>query len=642
MIDKCKDNIIKWGHIRPFLNHKQFKFNTLDIETVNNELFMIGVIDNGNYNYTLDNFYDFFHEFLISSCRKNRHILTWSRYDITFIYKLLTSRLSPEEREKVNEKVGKISPLFTYKYLTLEITVVNIIKNCMIFDITDQYNKKKSVTIYNLKNLFVTNLETTAENYKIDTYSKMGEEYHIIDKERFFNDLEYQKGVIKSNYLDNSVLLDISRIFLENFHDITGYYPKTIFTAGSIARSFLLSYKDEFGDAGQLSFKTIFKNLDEETFDKLLDYSMKSYHGGKVEVYKIGYIEDGYIIDKNSAYPSYIKILPKIEPDVIYYGSDVNKLDNYFYAFIKCNITIDDPNFIHPIIVKSPTNKINVSPYGFLKDVIITKWEYDYLRNYNIPIDVIDFIAVGHNNDIKPYEKLITTLIEGRYNTDNKSKADLYKTIVNSLYGITYELTPIYDINNDGKIELIGYRAGDYFNPIIASYITAMTRTDLSNIDNHILSNGGELLFNMTDSIMYRGNITLDIFSETKVLGKYSIPEKIKNIYLLGTGRYEYIDSNNEFVVKNRGFVARKTDKGFYSEINLTKKITIPIEEFVTIFKSTTSMFNYDMMGHRVTTDYDIQPFNLGGKRFPKNTEINLNKEHTDTVPFHYCKSYYR
>lgn len=642
MIDKCKDNIIKWGHIRPFLNNKPYKFNTLDLETVDNELFLMGVIDEGNYNYTLDNFYNFFNDFLVSSCRKNRHILTWSRYDNTFIYKLLTSMLSPAEREKISERVGKINPLFTYKYLTLEITVVNIIKNCIIFDITDQYNKKKSVTIYNLKNLFVTNLETTAENYKINTYTKMGKEYHIINKESFYKDLEYQKGVIKSNYLDNSVLLDISRIFLENFHDITGFYPKTIFTSGSIARSFLLSYKDDFGDAGQLSFKNLFKNIDEYMYDKLLDYSMKSYHGGKVEVYKIGYIEDGYIIDKNSAYPSYLKMLPKIEPDVIYYGYNVKELNKYFYAFIRCNITIDDPNFIHPIIVKSPTNKINVSPYGYLKDIIITKWEYDYLRGYNIPVDVIDFIAVGHNNDIKPYEKLITTLIEGRYNTTNKSKADLYKTIVNSLYGITYELTPIYDINKDDKIELIGYRAGDYFNPIIASYITAMTRSDLSNIDNHILSNGGELIFNMTDSIMYRGSVTLDIFSKTKVLGKYSMPEKIKDIYLLGTGRYEYIDSNNKFIVKNRGFVAKKTDKGFYSQIKLTKEITIPIDEFVTIFKSNTSNYNFNMMGHIVQTDYIIQPFNLGGKRFPINTEINLNKEYTDTVPFHYCKSYYR
>ena len=47
------------------------------------------------------------------------------------------------------------------------------------------------------------------------------------------------------------------------------------------------------------------------------------------------------------------------------------------------------------------------------------------------------------------------------------------------------------------------------------------------------------------------------------------------------------------------------------------------------------------MLGHRVTTDYDIQPFNLGGKRFPINTEIDLNKDYTDTIPFHYSKSYY-
>ena len=95
------------------------------------------------------------------------------------------------------------------------------------------------------------------------------------------------------------------------------------------------------------------------------------------------------------------------------------------------------------------------------------------------------------------------------------------------MYGLTYELTPIYNINKDGKIVLIGYRAGDYFNPIIASYITGMTRSDLSNIDNHILQNGGELLFNMTDSIMYRGYYTR-YFSKTEVLGKYSILKKIK------------------------------------------------------------------------------------------------------------------
>ena len=47
--------------------------------------------------------------------------------------------------------------------------------------------------------------------------------------------------VIKSNELDNRVLLDISKIMLENFKNITGVYPKSIFTCGSLARSYLLA-----------------------------------------------------------------------------------------------------------------------------------------------------------------------------------------------------------------------------------------------------------------------------------------------------------------------------------------------------------------------------------------------------------------
>ena len=61
-----------------------------------------------------------------------------------------------------------------------------------------------------------------------------------------------------------------------------------------------------------------------------------------------------------------------------------------------------------------------------------------------------------------------------------------------------------------------GYRAGDFFNPVIASYITAFIRTYLSEVSYNIIKNGGEVYLNMTDSIIYNGEITLDIFSKEK------------------------------------------------------------------------------------------------------------------------------
>ena len=52
----------------------------------------------------------------------------------------------------------------------------------------------------------------------------------------------------------------------------------------------------------------------------------------------------------------------------------------------------------------------------------------------------------------------------------------MFKTIINSLYGITFELTDVYK-ESDDDIYWTGYRAGDFFNPChLAIYITAITK----------------------------------------------------------------------------------------------------------------------------------------------------------------------
>lgn len=630
--------ILTWGKIKPFFK-EFYRFNTIDIETIDNELFILGCTKKDKYYYYTDNFYNNFHDLLISSVRSNSDILTWSRYDNTHLLKLIFSNIPEDERDKVLQRIGKISPIYEYEYNGFIFTIQNVIKYSVVYKITDRKKKSKNVTIYNLKNLFTTDLENTAKNYEINWYSKLGEEYHIIDRKRFIYDKTYQKMVIKSNELDNKVLSAIAYALLENFRSITNVYPKTIFTAGSIARSFLMAFRDEFGDASQLSFKSIFKNINDDISNQLLDYAMRSYYGGKVEVYKIGYIKEGFMTDKNSAYPYALSLLPKLT-DRIVFDKDTENLKKYFYAFIKCNILIEDEQFNHPIIIKSPTGNINLSPYGYLKNVIITKIEYDYLIENNIKVDIIDYIAVEHEDEY-PYKKIVDLLIQGRYTTDKKAIADLYKTVVNCLYGITCELTPIYEEDENNVITLKGYRAGDFMNPIIASYITAIIRTDLSNIDNNIIKNGGELILNMTDSIFYNGNITLDIFSKTKILGKYSIPQKLKNIYVLGTGRYQYEDyETGIFTVKNRGFTAIRKTKGFYNEIRLTETIKIPTSIFVTIFKSTTEKYDFNSLGNITEEEYTIQPFNLGGKRIIKNKNIDLNKEYTTTSPLYLDKYY--
>src|SRR5690606_14467752 len=133
-----------------------------------------------------------------------------------------------------------------------------------------------------------------------------------------------------------------------------------------------------------------------------------------------------------------------------------------------------------------------------------------------------------------------------------------------SLYGITYELTPIYELT-DNDIEKTGLRAGDFFNPVIASYITAKTRCLLSSASMAIIENGGEIYLHMTDSIIYNGELPKCYYRNNKVLGFFDKPKNIENVIILGAGRYEYT-SNGRYTIKNRGFNISEKTSSFYSK----------------------------------------------------------------------------
>lgn len=627
---KLASEIIKWGVIKPFFD-KSYSFNSIDVETVDNELFIFGYTLNGKYYYSEDKFYDVFHYLLLESIRNKRDILTWSRYDNTHILKMLLSKIENEEKiYKILRRVGKVSPVYAYKYKNYDITLNDIIKDSFIFTISDNKNKPRRITIYNLKNLYQDGLEKVAKNYGLDYYSKLGEEYHIIDKERYYRDNEYKRMVLLSNELDNRVIIDIAKIMLENFRKFAGVYPKTIYTNGSIARSYLLAYKEI--RVKDLQFKSLFgKSI---YFNDLLDYSMRAYHGGKIESYVLGYIPKAKIIDITSAYPYALSNLPKLTNKVQYHlGTTL--LDSFYYAFIRCDIIINNENFIHPIIVKNPINQANISPYGYIENVIITKIEYDYLIENGVEVIVKDFYGIEHIDNVYPYKNLVNHLFENRmkYRKTNISVSDMFKTIINSLYGITYELTDIYEEKGD-EIIWKGYRAGDFFNPVIASYITAIIRTYLSKVSYNIIQNGGDVYLNMTDSIIYNGDITLDVFSEKKVLGKFEKPTEIRDIIILGAGRYEYREEfGDKYVIKNRGFSVKRKDRSFYSNFNLKGEFRIKTREFVSSFKATTKKFNFKDMGHLLDSDYVINPFNLGGKRIVENYNVDLRKEYTRTRP---------
>lgn len=621
---KYANEIVKWGKVKRF-NNRSFKFNSIDIETINHEVFLIGnMINDKHYYRDCGFFFDYLNHIFIKSVQQNADIVTWTRYDNTFIIKTIIGHLPEAEQYDILRRIGKISPLYSWEYNGFTFSIDNIIADNIILKVIDRYENKKVLNIYNLKNLFPnSDLVTAAKEYHLDYYSKLGEEFHNIDKARYDADPKYKAMVIKANYLDNKVIIDLANKLVNNFHHITDEYPRTMYTAGSLARAYLLTKKDV-----HFNFTSLFRRS--KHFFSLLDYSMQSYHGGKIESYVLGFIARAKIADITSAYPYVLTMLPQLTKKVIH-GTDIALIDKYFYVFIKCVIRIEDAHLIHPVSVKSPVNISNISPYGTF-EAIITKPEYEYLLAHGAEVKVSDFYAVEHIEGVYPYRAMINELFDARIinRKDNKSLSELYKLILNSLYGITYELTDVFDA--DG--EWMGYRAGDFFNPLIASYITALTRVNLSEVSNNIIENGGEVYLNMTDSIIYNGKITLDVFSDKKILGKYERPTSIDKVLILGAGRYEYRDEfTKAYVIKTRGFSVKVKTKSFYSDIPLVRGTTIKNKTLVTFFKATTKKFNYKKLGHIIEEDYEINPFNLGGKRIIDNTNIDLKTEYTTTRP---------
>lgn len=664
---KKPEDIKTYGKIKKYGFKKSYKFNSIDIETIDNEMFILGYHLNDVYHYTLNNFFETVNEILIKSVQNNREILTWSRFDNHHIFKVILNHVINNDIDKIEilERIGKITPILSYNYQGYDITIENVIKDSLVIEV--RYGKsKKMVNIYNLKNLFNSDLLTIAKSYNLDYYSKLGEEYHLINRERFFNDEEYRKNVLLSNQLDSRVIIDIANKFIESFKELSDTTPKTIYTAGSIARSFLLAtslqeekenkkenekenekeYKKEnpYGiNPIEISFHNFYHG--HPYYDILLEYAMKSYHGGKIDSYVLGYVGEAYVADITSAYPSVIAELPELT-QIITVNKGSDGLENFYYAFIHCNVYIPKSNFIHPLIVQSPISPTNISPQGYLKDIIITKPEYDYIRKYqdkyNIEIEVLDYIAIEHNSKLI-FKNLIYDLFEKRLEykkVGNNALADLIKTIINSLYGITYELTPIYELIEDDEIVKTGLRAGDFFNPIFASYITAKTRCLLSEASMNIIENGGKIYLHMTDSIIFNGRLDEQYYKEEKTLGYFEKPEKINDVIILGAGRYEY-RKNGKYIIKNRGFHIDNRSESFYSKFDINKEFVIETNDFVTFFKSTLNKYEPNELGHIKTKEYNIDPFNLGGKRLINENEkkkTDLRKSFINTYPIYIDK----
>jgi len=101
-----------------------------------------------------------------------------------------------------------------------------------------------------------------------------------------------------------------------------------------------------------------------------------------------------------------------------------------------------------------------------------------------------------------------------------------------------------------------GYRAGEFYNPIFASYITGMTRIRIAEASQAIEDAGGKVILNMTDSIFWTGTkemLPSDMWKPKKTVGFFEEPDQVTEMVCLGTGRYGFRTEEGYMEAKRRG-----------------------------------------------------------------------------------------
>ena len=270
---------------------------------------------------------------------------------------------------------------------------------------------------------------------------------------------------------------------------------------------------------------------------KLIRYAFESYEGGKFEVLARGKFS-GYEYDISSAYPKEIANLIDIRNARIVYSNAY--VPEAVYGFLRVRISLKNPDVRLPCGV---LHKIRTYPMGSYF-ITITKQEYDYItKELSVPVEIIDAAWIIVSCIRYPYDNIINELYiqKSFWKKKDRLRSNNYKIIMNGFYGKMAQC--IEDVEGN-------YVAGQGWNPIYASIITANTRIAVTRLQNLL---GRDALAVHTDSVITRVRIP-DRFIG-KNMGEFELVEEGDGV-IVACGIYQI---NDQSALK--GIIRDKDDK---------------------------------------------------------------------------------
>ena len=357
----------------------------------------------------------------------------------------------------------------TYKYFYIEKTSkkktfikksYNLIKEYLDFLMLNVKKKSKSyIYFHNLKRfdgVFILDVIERYElynTYKVDTLIRNNIIYKISINNLIFLDTMH---LLNRSLNDVSLLLfneqkydfDITKI--KSFSDCflyKSYVLKYLFRDVELLYKIVLSLRERFNNLYNLDILkhftisnislNIFRGFyfDEKQFPIYitkgysLDFIRESYMGGLCNVL-VPYMEKGYYYDINSLYP-YIMSISELPVGKGFFFEVTESCLPYFFGFAQCLVFI--PEHLNPSPLSIKVGKFLRSYVGFLKGVWFSK-EINYAVSLGCKVlKVYKFLQYPDKKVIfKPFVK---DLYKKKKESDNLVDRELYKLILNSLYG---------------------------------------------------------------------------------------------------------------------------------------------------------------------------------------------------------------
>ena len=340
---------------------------------------------------------------------------------------------------------------------------------------------------------------------------------------------DHYSKIVKYCIQDCRLTAELGEKLQADLIETTGHSPKTYISQAGLS-------KDYFR-----------RRCDIPDIQDVPDYALfcafNAYHGGRFEVTERGAIGEAHCIDINSAYPAHIAELIDISAGK---WERVDRLsESAYYGFYLAKV--DLPYMHLPPLAMNLFGTV-VYPCG--------QWTGYFTREELLRVGEIGQYEIISGVEFNPYvirypfKEAIETLYAKKNATPKSNyQYNLYKKIMNSLYGCFYEKIR----QEDGQ-----YKVGLLFNPIYASLITANTRMQ---IWDEAVRYGKNCVSLATDGLLIRGDHD---YPDETILGGWGY-DGCGKCTILRSGIYALGDTMKQrCVIKRKKFL---TPEGEYSNL---------------------------------------------------------------------------